>query len=151
MHQRASDRRPSRLLAPTLLLVAAALALVAVGCGDDEEPAPNTEATSEEGSGRGGAAGGDTLAVSMSDFALDPADPTVDPGTVTIEATNDGQAPHTIEVEGPSGEAVLEPTLDPGQSGELEVDLSEPGSYEWYCPIGNHQSLGMEGEITVEG
>lgn len=163
MHQRASNRHPRRLLAPALLLVAAVLALAAAGCGgdDDEEPAPNTEATSEEGAGGdtgggggdtgGGGAGGDTLAVSMTDFALDPADPTVEAGTVTIEATNDGQAPHTIEVEGPGGEAVLEPTLDPGQSGELEVDLSEPGSYTWYCPVGNHQSLGMEGEITVEG
>jgi hypothetical protein len=41
--------------------------------------------------------------------------------------------------------------LNPGQTGTLPVDLSKPGTYEWYCPVGEHRDFGMEGEITVGG
>ena len=64
---------------------------------------------------------------------------------------NDGATVHDLEVEGPGTETKLASELDPGQSGTLTVDLSEPGSYEWYCPVGNHREKGMEGEITVAG
>ena len=40
--------------------------------------------------------------------------------------------------------------LSPGQSGVLTVDLSKPGTYEFYCPVGNHREQGMEGTITVQ-
>jgi uncharacterized cupredoxin-like copper-binding protein len=33
----------------------------------------------------------------------------------------------------------------------LPVDLSEPGTYRFYCPVGNHEQLGMVGEVTVQG
>lgn len=148
MHKRASGSRIPSRIPLTALLVVLTLALVAAGCGGDDDESGTSGGTATEGSSSGG---DETLAVSMTDFAFDPADPTVNAGTVTIEATNDGETTHTIEVEGPSGESVLEPVVDPGQSGELEVDLGEPGTYEWYCPIGNHRSAGMEGEITVEG
>jgi plastocyanin len=144
--------------APRLLVLAAALPLalgVIAGCGDDDDSSSteassttSTESTTTAASQGGG--GGETLAVSETDYALDPADPTVTAGTVTIEATNDGQTTHSIEVEGPSGEQELEQDLAPGDSGTLEVDLSKPGTYEWYCPVGNHKEMGMEGEITVE-
>ena len=39
--------------------------------------------------------------------------------------------------------------LNPGQTGALTVDLSKPGKYEWYCPVGRHREFGMEGEITT--
>ena len=72
-------------------------------------------------------------------------------GTVTFKATNDGSVDHNLEVEGPEGEQELEQDLAPGQSGTLTVDLSKPGKYEFYCPVGGHRDLGMEGEITVAG
>jgi plastocyanin len=109
------------------------------GGGDDEEP-----------SGGGGGGGGETLDVSLVDFRIEPPNPTVQAGTVTFNVSNDGQAPHNLEVEGPSGEAELEQDLAPGESGELTVDLSEPGTYKWYCPVGDHESLGMVGEVTVQ-
>jgi plastocyanin len=143
--------------APRVLVLAVAVPLalgVIAGCGDDSDDssteAASTTSTESTTTAASGGGGGETLAVSETDFALDPADPTVKAGTVTIEATNDGQTTHSIEVEGPSGEQELEQELAPGDSGTLEVDLSEPGTYEWYCPVGNHKEMGMEGEITVE-
>lgn len=141
-----------------VVMVAGILALA--GCGDDDSDTTSTASTAtstedttsttEAGGGAAGGGGGSTVPVSETDFKIDPADPTVKAGTVTFEVSNDGATTHTLEVEGPDGETELEPELAPGDEGTLEVDLSKPGTYEWYCPVGNHRDLGMEGEITVE-
>jgi plastocyanin len=143
-----------------LLAVLMALGAFAIaGCGgsDDDSSSNSTAAdTTEEtggggGGSTGGGGGGQTLNVSETDFKLDPADPSVNAGEVTIKATNDGQTTHSLEVEGNGIEETELPNdLAPGDRGELTVDLSKPGTYEWYCPIGNHRDLGMEGEITVK-
>ncbi len=115
--------------------------MLASGCGgDDDETASAGSAAS---------AGGQTVSISETDYELDPSDPTVQPGTVSFRVTNDGGVAHNLEVEGPKGEVELEQDIGPGESGTLTVDLSQPGSYEMYCPVGNHRDLGMEGEITV--
>jgi plastocyanin len=124
--------------------------LAVAGCGDDDPDTTSAGATGTTTTAQAGGGGGSTIDVSETDFALNPADPTVDAGQGTINATNDGQVPHSIEVEGPSGEQELEGDLAPGDSGTLKVDLSKPGTYEWYCPVGNHKEMGMEGEITVK-
>ena len=63
--------------------------------------------------------------------------------------TNDGQAPHAIEIEGPSGEAESE-VVNGGETASVTADLSKPGKYTMYCPVGNHRQMGMEGEVTVQ-
>ncbi len=131
-----------------LFLASAGIALAALaiaGCGgdDNETSSPAAEASPS--------AGGQTVNVSETEYKLDPSDPTVQAGTVTFKATNDGSVDHNLEVEGPQGEQELEQDLAPGQSGTLTVDLSKPGKYEFYCPVDGHRALGMEGEITVGG
>ena len=142
-----------RVKAPPAFLGVALAALAIAGCGGDDDT--NTTAT-EEGTtttatatGDGAGAGGQTVNISETDYELDPSDPAVQPGTVSFKLTNDGRVDHNLEVEGPEGEQELEQDLAPGESGTLTVDLSQPGSYEMYCPVGNHRDLGMEGEITV--
>ena len=151
MTTRANTRRRRRL---TLAVVAIAAlgGLVVAGCGGDDESsttAPTTGTSSD--TGNQGAQGSSTVNVRETDFKLDPADPTVKAGTVTFKATNDGQVTHNLEVEGPNGEEELPSDLAPGDSGTLTVDLSKPGTYEFYCPVDNHKQMGMEGEITVTG
>jgi plastocyanin len=150
-------RRFLTVLAVTVPLAAFPLALAA--CGDDDDDGETTavapEATTEEttteetGGGGGGGGGGETVDVSLTDFAIDPPNPTVAAGTVTFAVSNDGSAPHNLEVEGNGVEEELPADLSGGESGELTVDL-QPGTYEWYCPVGNHAAMGMEGELTVE-
>jgi uncharacterized cupredoxin-like copper-binding protein len=134
----------------TALLAAGALfAVPLVGCGgDDDEGGEATEASEAATTAAAGAGG--TVNLSGTDYKFDPSDPTVKAGEVTFVLKNDGQTTHSIEVEGPNGEAELEQDLAPGESGELKVDLSEPGTYEFYCPVDDHKGLGMEGEVTVQ-
>lgn len=120
------------------LLVLLSLALAA--CGSDSEP---EEAAS---------AGGDGAAVEivLTDFALEPASLSLDPGSYTLTVVNDGESMHGLKVDGPGGEFETG-ELQPGDTAELAVDLSEPGEYELTCPVGDHRERGMEGTLTVGG
>jgi uncharacterized cupredoxin-like copper-binding protein len=141
-----------RRLATVLVLGAAALSLAAAGCGDDDdETTAVTPTTTETGATgpTGAAGGGETVDISETEFALDPDSVDVKAGSVTFNVTNDGEIVHNLEVEGNGVEETLPEDLAAGDSGELTVDL-EPGSYEMYCPVGNHADQGMTGEITVE-
>lgn len=143
------------LVRKSLALIAIVIPLALAACGDDDDEETTSAATSEttteetttdDAAQTGG--GGEELTISETEFALDPADPTVAAGEVTITATNDGATLHNLEVEGNGVEEITD-DLDPGQSGELTLDL-EPGEYEMYCAIGDHAAQGMEGTLTVE-
>jgi plastocyanin len=130
-------------LALVLAAVAAgALGLAACGSSDDE---------GEDNAAPGG--GGQALTISEVEYSLDPPTLEVDStGEVTIRVTNDGSVVHSLEVENEDA-GIEEETEDiqPGESAELTVNLSEDGSYEVYCPIDDHRQRGMEGTLTVGG
>jgi uncharacterized cupredoxin-like copper-binding protein len=120
-----------------LLALFTVLALPACGSG-----------SSESGT-TGQAAGGQSVAISETEFKLDPSSVQVDQaGTVTFRVTNDGAIDHALEVDGQGVEEETE-TIKPGESAELTVDLSKDGSYELYCPVDGHRDSGMEGTLTV--
>ena len=123
------------------ILVAALLALsfpFAAGCGGNENGG---------GESGGASAAGQSIQVAAIDFRFHPADIKVDPGALSIELRNDGQAPHAIEVEGNGVEEESE-TIGPGESTTLDLDLDE-GTYEFYCPVDGHKARGMVGTLTV--
>ena len=116
---------------PTLILLAlmavvAALALAA--CGDDDDDDTSAATTTEETTAEEPSGGGETIPVTESDFKLDPADPTAKAGEITFELSNDGEAPHNLEVEGNGIEEVSD-TINPGDSTSFSVNL-EAGTYE---------------------
>ncbi len=90
---------------------------------------------------------GETVDVSLSEFTIEVPD-SLSSGPVTFNVTNDGTITHNFEVEGQGLEEELAQDLEPGQSGTLTVDLA-PGTYEIYCPIGDHANQGMRVEVTV--
>ena len=131
------------------MAVILASGLIIAGCGDDddEEPASTQgEAPAQTQSGGGGGGGG--TRVSLTEFKIDPANPTAKAGKVTFDVVNEGSAPHALEIEG-NGTEVETDVLDGGATATLEADL-KPGEYEWYCPVGNHADQGMKGTLTVE-
>ena len=136
-----------------LLAVGAALAIPIAGCGggDDDSSDDNGGGASQAATtgGTTGGAGG-TVDLSATDFKFTPSDPTVKAGEVSFVLKNDGQTTHSLEIEDVNGQDVeLEGDVSPGQSGTLKANLA-PGTYEFYCPVGNHKEMGMTGEITVQ-
>jgi plastocyanin len=69
-------------------------------------------------------------------------------GTQTFSITNNGTTEHNFEVAGQGTEAVFETNLEPGVTETMQLDLV-PGTYEVYCPVGNHREQGMEIQLTV--
>jgi uncharacterized cupredoxin-like copper-binding protein len=140
----------------TLLAVLVVAVIGVAGCGGDDDGGGGTTAatttTGETTTGASTTQAGESIDVSLTDFKIDPPNPRIaKAGQVEFRVKNEGATPHNLEVEGPNGEKELPSNLVPGQTGTLKVDLSKPGKYEWYCPVGEHRDFGMEGEITVAG
>jgi uncharacterized cupredoxin-like copper-binding protein len=127
----------------------AAGALAVAGCGGDDDGAGGgTKTVARQATSSAKAASG-VVKLSETEFKITPADPSVaKAGKVTFIASNDGQAVHALEVEGPAGEARTG-SIAPGRSARLQVELTKPGTYELYCPIDGHKQRGMKGEVKV--
>ena len=115
--------------------------------GGDAAPAEGAPAPAETPAA---AAEGPALVdVSLTNFAIDmPAELAAGPTRFVI--VNNGAAPHNLVVEGEGTTKRLANNLQPGQSGNLNVDLA-PGTYTVFCPVGEgaHRANGMELELTV--
>ena len=115
-----------------LAVSAAALAMLAFGAcgggGDDAEDEP---------AGGAGGAGGD--AVTIADFAFEPADLEVEAGT-TVTFTNEDGFAHTVTAKDKS--------FDSGNLAEgasFEHTFDEPGTFDYLCAIHNS----MTGSVIV--
>ncbi len=118
----------------TLVTVYLAQDLMAGTDGDEEEATP-------------AAASGEVVAVELDELEVRmPSE--LAAGPTTFRVTNVGGAEHNFEVEGQGIEEVFEENLRPGETKEMTLDL-QPGTYEVYCPVGNHEDLGMLLELTV--
>jgi plastocyanin len=142
-----------RRAAGALAVIAAVAALAA--CGDDDDDregaGATTGATPTEGQAQ--APAGESVAtvdVTETDFELDPQNPRIErPGVIEFRISNEGDTVHALEVETPQGEFETE-EIPPGEQATLEADLPE-GEFVWYCPVGNHREMGMEGTVAVAG
>jgi FtsP/CotA-like multicopper oxidase with cupredoxin domain len=113
----------------------------AVACtGDGDGGAPPDE---------GAAAAPETIAVSLTEFAIDPNMIHAPAGrALRFEVTNDGAAAHTfaVEVDGvPQGT----PEIQPGEAATLEVPALQAGTYRTLCTVSGHDQAGMVGELMV--
>lgn len=46
--------------------------------------------------------------------------------------------------------SVKSKTLNMGESEMLEFSVTEKGTFEFYCSVGNHKAMGMKGSLVVE-
>jgi plastocyanin len=143
----------------------AACLLAVAGCGDDDDDGgggrsgdEGAEATNDGGgggyggaaSGGGGGGGGTTLKLAADPSGapkFDKSSLSAKPGTVTIDMDNPSDVPHAVEIEGQGVEEEGE-VVEKGGVSTVTADL-EPGEYEYYCPVGNHEAEGMTGTLTV--
>jgi LPXTG-motif cell wall-anchored protein len=93
-----------------------------------------------------------TSTVGMREFEFDPANLTVSPGRVTFTLNNEGQFPHNLHIEGNGMSLDVKPDgpVAGGDSFTGAVTLPA-GTYDTWCPVGNHRERGMVGELTVAG
>jgi uncharacterized cupredoxin-like copper-binding protein len=163
-----ANRRLRTFLIPTILILA--LALVAAACGgdDDDGGTPTGTATpTATSTATPTPAAATTVDVALTEFAVNPAQDTVDAGTLTFSVANDGALPHNFRVIKTDLASDALPTannlVDEGQvdvvasiadyaggeTEEVSVDL-EPGSYVLICNVVGHYDLGMRAGFTVE-
>jgi uncharacterized cupredoxin-like copper-binding protein len=106
-----------------------------------------TAGTDEEEEATPAATSGEIVAVELDEFEVRmPSE--LAAGPTTFRVTNVGGAEHNFEVEGQGIEEEFEENLRPGEVKEMTLDL-QPGTYTVYCPVGNHEDLGMALELTV--
>ena len=125
------------------------VAVLLAGCGGtDTTGDPGTSAqTSPPGTET--SMNGMQTEVSLTDFRVELPEPSLMPGTYSFDVSNDGDAPHALEIEGQGIDETTR-TLEAGQQETLTVDLPE-GTYTFFCPVGNHRAQGMETTVTVGG
>jgi plastocyanin len=108
---------------------------------ETDEEATDEEATAEEeDAGDEEAEAPQELAISIADFAFDPATAEVAVGT-TITWTNDDAAPHTVTSDDGAFDSG---TLDPG--GSFSFTFEEAGSFAYHCDI--HPSMTASVEVA---
>jgi plastocyanin len=137
------------------IVLAAAAALAFAGCGGDDKEAASTptptEAATETPTEAAASGSASKLAI-----AADPggakkfteSNLTATAGSVEIDFSNESQLPHAVEIEGNGIEKTTE-TVTGQDAPPLTVDL-KPGTYEFYCPVGDHRAEGMEGKLVVK-
>ena len=127
--------------------ILAALTVVAVaGCGTagGGSNAPAASATSATV----GAPSTATTAVTERDFKFDEPSLSIPSGTA-LEVTNAGPTVHNLAIRNESG-AVLATTKDLKAGTSETLPLSLPaGSYQIFCSLPGHESLGLKGTLTI--
>jgi uncharacterized cupredoxin-like copper-binding protein len=146
-----------------LAALALVLALVLTSCSGGSSAGSSGGGGSGGGSSSQGTTGKviKTIAIKETEYKLSPSTVTLSkPGTYAFKAEDKGSTQHSLEIEGKgvksegggdeAGEAKLEQTLDPGQSGVLTVSFQKSGTYDMYCPVDGHEQEGMKSKVVVK-
>jgi plastocyanin len=92
---------------------------------------------------------GNEVAVSLTDFAIEM-ELSPRAGITTFVVTNDGATEHNFAVVGGVVDTRFEEPLAPGETRTLTTDL-DAGTYDVFCPIGDHRQRGMSLSIQAIG
>jgi uncharacterized cupredoxin-like copper-binding protein len=103
---------------------------------------------SESSSGGEADSGTQTVEVSATEYKLSLPTTTFSPGTYTFQMSDDGHATHAIEISGPGVDGKSSGTVGPGGTTSLTVTLQK-GTYNLWCPVGNHRAQGMQTTLNV--
>jgi plastocyanin len=140
-----------RLARSLAVLALGVAALTACGGGSSSSGSGNAAATttSEAPASTGAShSPAQTLTATEADFSISLDKNTLPAGDYAITVVNNGRANHDLVVEQNGNDvARTDGKIAPGKSGTVTVTL-EPGTYVFYCSVGNHRAMGME--LTVQ-
>jgi plastocyanin len=142
-----------RLAALTLTGVATVGVLAACGSSDGTagSPAPTpvtSSAAPADPSSSAPAKTGKPIAVTETEYKIAMGSTSLSAGTYTFDVKNAGHTGHALTVDGPGVEDQTTGLIEPGQSGTVTVTLAK-GTYDVYCPVGDHKAMGMDESLTV--
>jgi hypothetical protein len=73
----------------------------------------------------------------------------IPPGPVVFTVQNSGTQQHSLAIEGENVSRQLDPKLDAGQSGSMEITLVAGQTYRVYCPVLDHATKGEQVDVQV--
>ncbi len=132
------DRSVLSIGAFGVAIIALIFAFYTLGSSSDDEPATVEPGTS---------AAATTVDISLTEFAMTPAMPTVPPGAVSLRVTNSGTAIHNLAFT--EGSSATTRDLQPGESQTITLDSVEAGDLPFICTIPGHAESGMKGMLMV--
>lgn len=108
------------------------------------------EAKAESAAPKGGGEVKQTIRVQEQEFRIVlPALKTLPPAQYELDVKNVGKTQHDLVISGGTLTSdVKTPTIDPGKTAKLTVDLGT-GQYTLYCSIDGHRQLGMLAKLAV--
>lgn len=108
-------------------------------------PTPTPQATEESPSGEREI---QEVTLEAREFSYSEESITVKKGQkVRLTLVNKGRMSHDFVVEGMN---VTTKLAGPGESVTSEFIMHDAGTYNFYCSVGNHRAMGMEGTLIVE-
>jgi plastocyanin len=126
----------------TLILVLTAVALVASGCGGDDEGSSPAGGGAGEAESPSAASKSGALEIKMKDFQFDPKSATVKAGQ-EVKWVNEDTADHDVTDE----KTGLFESKQLGQGGTFTFTAKKAGTIEYVCTL----HPGMTGKLTVTG
>ena len=119
-----------------LALTLALCSLLLPGCGDDDDTGRTVTAPANS-----------KLRVVADEYSFDPSTIVLGgAGTLTVTLRNEGSLAHNLKLF--RGDEEVGGTATPGGSEPTRLNL-EHGSYRMVCTVGDHEQLGMTGELRV--
>jgi plastocyanin len=145
-------------------LVALAVSLAPIGCGDDDSATTQTSSGPTEGVEKPGVAvgGGGRISdhgknaseirveATQEGIAYKDDEVTIEAGEAFIHFENPQSTPHDIDLETSEGQLIADMETIARGYAEVPIDNLEPGEYKFYCTVPGHRDEGMEGTLTVE-
>lgn len=87
------------------------------------------------------------IAVTADDFTYDVKEIRVKQGEkLTVSVTN-SEGMHDFVIDELSVNSGM---IKAGDTVELEIPTDKPGTYEYYCSVGQHRQMGMKGTLIIE-
>jgi plastocyanin len=118
-----------------LLLLCLPAAALPAGCGAHEPAAVRAK--------------GHRIAIEAQDFRYTPQTIVASPGPLRLDIVNHGRLAHTLWVSRGAGNVVARASsLLPGDRTSKTLKVRK-GRYRFFCPLSNHQQLGMYGTLIV--
>ncbi len=137
-----------------VLLVAAAVAIFMAGQGFKapqkaaSQPSANTASPTTVASTESGTTAMQEIDVTADEYSFTPSSINLKAGDeVKITFKNAGRLPHNLVIDELKASSR---TIGGGQEDTITVKADKTGTYTFYCSVGNHRQLGMEGTVFVK-